>query len=77
MHIKYLRETSPLGQQAAISLMEQRPSLPVVVTNGDVFTDIKAFTVAGNFIIYTLPMQPRPLNLANGKIPLVLSVLTV
>jgi dTDP-glucose pyrophosphorylase len=40
IHIDYLRESTPLGTAGAISLLTARPSLPVVVTNGDVLTDI-------------------------------------
>lgn len=41
VHIDYLREEIPLGTAGAISLLEQKPDLPVVVTNGDVLTDIR------------------------------------
>ena len=39
--IEYLRESSPLGTAGALSLMESISSNPVLVTNGDVLTDIK------------------------------------
>jgi len=39
--IEYLREESPLGTAGAIALLEPRPSLPVLVSNGDVLTDIR------------------------------------
>jgi NDP-sugar pyrophosphorylase family protein len=38
--IEYLREKSPLGTAGAIGLMTPRPTEPIVVTNGDVITDI-------------------------------------
>ncbi|PLX72147.1 MAG: nucleotidyl transferase [Azoarcus sp.] len=38
--IEYLREDSPLGTAGAISLLNPRPELPFVVSNGDVLTDI-------------------------------------
>jgi dTDP-glucose pyrophosphorylase len=38
--IRYLREDSPLGTAGALSLMHPMPSVPFVVTNGDVLTDI-------------------------------------
>ncbi len=41
VHIDYLREQSPLGTAGALSLMNPIPSLPFVVTNGDVITDIR------------------------------------
>ncbi len=41
VHIDYLREATPLGTAGAISLLEPKPNLPVVVTNGDVLTDIR------------------------------------
>jgi dTDP-glucose pyrophosphorylase len=40
-HIEYLREDSPLGTAGAIALLDPRPDAPVVVTNGDVLTDIR------------------------------------
>lgn len=41
VQISYLREDSPLGTAGALSLLEENPSLPFVVTNGDVMTDIR------------------------------------
>jgi len=41
VRIEYLREESPLGTAGAISLLEERPSLPFIVSNGDVLTDIR------------------------------------
>lgn len=41
VQIKYLREEAPLGTAGALSLLEESPSLPFVVTNGDVMTDIR------------------------------------
>ena len=38
--IDYLREQSPLGTAGALRLLNPRPDLPFVVTNGDVLTDI-------------------------------------
>ncbi len=38
--IEYLREDLPLGTAGAISLLNPRPELPFVVSNGDVLTDI-------------------------------------
>ncbi len=40
VQISYLREQSPLGTAGAITLLEPRPQLPFVVSNGDVLTDI-------------------------------------
>ncbi|MEY4467309.1 MAG: hypothetical protein RIR21_1102 [Pseudomonadota bacterium] len=39
--IDYLREKSPLGTAGAIGLLAKRPDSPLVVTNGDVLTDIR------------------------------------
>lgn len=39
--IEYLREEEPLGTAGALSLFEKLPNLPIVVTNGDVITDIR------------------------------------
>jgi dTDP-glucose pyrophosphorylase len=38
--IDYLREESPLGTAGAISLLNPRPSMPFIVSNADVLTDI-------------------------------------
>lgn len=38
--ITYLREKSPLGTAGALSLLEDTPLLPFIVTNGDVITEI-------------------------------------
>jgi dTDP-glucose pyrophosphorylase/CBS domain-containing protein len=38
--ISYLREESPLGTAGALSLIVPRPTVPFVVSNGDVLTDI-------------------------------------
>lgn len=41
VRIDYLREREPLGTAGALSLLEPSPTLPFVVTNGDVLTDIR------------------------------------
>ena len=41
VEIEYVREASPLGTAGAIGLIEPRPELPFLVTNGDVLTDIR------------------------------------
>jgi dTDP-glucose pyrophosphorylase len=41
VRIDYLREETPLGTAGALSLLEQRPAAPVVITNGDVITDVR------------------------------------
>ncbi|QHA81700.1 CBS domain-containing protein [Pseudomonas mediterranea] len=41
VNIKYLHEDSPLGTAGAISLLSPRPTLPFLVTNGDVLSDIR------------------------------------
>jgi len=38
VNIQYLREDCPLGTAGAISLLQPRPELPVLVSNGDVMT---------------------------------------
>lgn len=38
--INYLRETSPLGTAGSLSLLEVSSNLPIVVTNGDVLTEV-------------------------------------
>jgi dTDP-glucose pyrophosphorylase len=39
--IDYLRESVPLGTAGALGLLKPRPTMPFVVTNGDVITDIR------------------------------------
>jgi NDP-sugar pyrophosphorylase family protein len=41
VQIEYLKEDSPLGTAGALSLLEQIPEEPLIVTNGDVITDIR------------------------------------
>ena len=41
VNIEYLREKSPLGTAGALSLLESIPTEPLVITNGDVLTDVK------------------------------------
>jgi len=40
VHIDYIREEIPLGTVGALSLLDSAPNYPIVVTNGDVLTDI-------------------------------------
>jgi dTDP-glucose pyrophosphorylase len=41
VEIRYLREPTPLGTAGAIALLDPVPTVPFVVTNGDVLTDIR------------------------------------
>jgi len=41
VQIDYLREQAPLGTAGALGLLDPRPDAPLVVTNGDVITDIR------------------------------------
>lgn len=41
VEITYLREKSPLGTAGALSLLTFQPEDPLIVTNGDVLTDIR------------------------------------
>lgn len=38
--IDYLREDAPLGTAGALALLAAKPEVPLIVTNGDVLTDI-------------------------------------
>jgi len=40
IEIEYLNEEQPLGTAGAISLINERPNLPVIVTNADIISDI-------------------------------------
>jgi dTDP-glucose pyrophosphorylase len=39
--IEYLREKFPLGTAGALSLLHPAPPCPIIITNGDVMTDIR------------------------------------
>lgn len=39
--ISYVKEKTPLGTAGALSLIEPKPLQPIIVTNGDVLTDVK------------------------------------
>jgi dTDP-glucose pyrophosphorylase len=41
VRIEYLRETGALGTAGALSLFERPPEAPMIVSNGDVLTDIR------------------------------------
>jgi dTDP-glucose pyrophosphorylase len=41
VQIRYLREPVPLGTAGALALLEPRPPVPLVISNGDVLTDIR------------------------------------
>lgn len=41
VRIDYLREPTPLGTAGALGLLNPAPSEPMVVTNGDVLTDVR------------------------------------
>ena len=41
VRIEYLREQTPLGTAGALSLLDPRPNLPFIISNGDVMTDIR------------------------------------
>ena len=41
INIEYLREKTPLGTAGALGLLQSRPTEPLLVTNGDVLTDIR------------------------------------
>jgi dTDP-glucose pyrophosphorylase len=40
VEISYLKEKDPLGTAGALALLNPKPDLPFIVTNGDVLTDI-------------------------------------
>ena len=41
VHIDYLEEEVPLGTAGALSLLNPRPNVPFVITNGDIISDIR------------------------------------
>lgn len=40
VEVAYLRESRPLGTAGALTLLEERPSAPLVVMNGDILTKV-------------------------------------
>jgi dTDP-glucose pyrophosphorylase len=41
VQIEYLKEECPLGTAGALTLLKPQPNAPILVTNGDVITDIR------------------------------------
>lgn len=41
VRIEYLREENPLGTAGCLSLIKEQPLLPIIISNGDVLTDIR------------------------------------
>jgi dTDP-glucose pyrophosphorylase len=41
VQIDYLHEESPLGTAGALGLLNPRPDVPIIVSNGDVLTDVR------------------------------------
>jgi dTDP-glucose pyrophosphorylase len=41
VNISYVREKTPLGTAGALSLIDPKPSEPIIVTNGDVLTEVR------------------------------------
>lgn len=41
VNISYVKEKTPMGTAGALSLIEPKLSQPIIVTNGDVLTDVK------------------------------------
>lgn len=41
VNIEYLREETPLGTAGALGLLAQKPAHPVLISNGDVLTDVR------------------------------------
>ena len=40
INLDYLQESCPLGTAGALSLLSKKPDLPIIITNGDVISDI-------------------------------------
>ena len=64
--IDYIRETHALGTAGALSLLNPAPVEPVLVTNGDVLTDIKYgdlldFHIA-NDSVATMAVKPHEVH---------------
>lgn len=41
VNIDYIKEDTPLGTAGALSLIDRSPEVPLIVTNGDVLTDVR------------------------------------
>ena len=55
VNISYIHEETPLGTAGALSLIDPRPEEPIIVTNGDVLTDIRY----GEMLDFHLDQQSR------------------
>ena len=66
VNIEYLREQSLLGTAGALSLINPKPDVPFVVTNGDVTSDIRYVELL-IFIIVTKQAPQWLLGYMNGK----------
>jgi dTDP-glucose pyrophosphorylase len=40
INLSYIQESSPLGTAGSLSLLSDKPKIPIIVTNGDVISDI-------------------------------------
>lgn len=45
IEIEYLEEDHPLGTAGCLSLFKSQPSLPFIVTNGDIYSDINFLSI--------------------------------
>lgn len=41
VEIDYVQEDTPLGTAGALSLIQNRPDLPMIIANGDILTDVR------------------------------------
>ena len=67
INIEYLREEKALGTAGALSLLHSHPETPIVVTNGDVITDIHYGDMLDfhNHVDAAATMAVRPYELQN------------
>ena len=52
--IKYLKEKRPLGTAGALSLLNPKPRLPIIVCNGDVISDIRFRDLLDFFLLFNV-----------------------
>ena len=77
MQIDYLCEDSHLGTAGAMSLLKPRPDIPLVVTNGDVLTDISYGEMLDYHCRYEASATMAVRMCTSGNTPLKLFILRV
>jgi len=68
VEISYIKEDTPLGTAGALRLLDPRPSEPIIVSNGDVITDIRYGSML-DFHIENMAKATMAVQIHEVKIP--------